>query len=612
MYGSKQKEQSENVDKIACTNCPSSDALVVYRKVDKQGRTKHDATCFSCGHYEPNPPGYENAEVSASVSKASAFRMGQNSPAHTVSTVSPSPVTHTMTKAEQLESFLTYPTRALPDRGIRKETCDKYDVRVSLSETDGVSIVTHKYPNHKRGKLSGYKERNVADKKFFSYGDCKDTQLFGSHCHPPGGKTLFITEGELDALALYQTLKDFSTVDNWEPAVVSLTHGSSSAARDIAVDMDYVESFGKVVLVFDQDDPGQEAVEDVCPLLAGKVFIAKLSEKDANDMVLEGKSDELYWAVQKHARPYMPDNIVNYAECWDRYKEGRNQTCFPWAESWREANNMTYGVRLGELITVTAGSGVGKTQVLREMKDHFYRTTDFKIGDIALEEDMSDSMSGMMSLYLNKRISLPDVHVTEEEEREAFDFYYKPGRITGYDYFGGLSDGNLFSKIRWFAATGHKLIFLDHLSIIVSEYAAEGGERERIDTIMTKLAKMVKELGITIFLVVHLRKTDGKSFEEGYVPTLDDLRGSGTLKQLSWMVIAISRNQQHDDKFCANTSLITILKCRFTGRTGSADFLHFNDKTGRMVAVPQPTDYFVRNKSTQPQSKPKNAFSQGF
>jgi twinkle protein len=110
---------------------------------------------------------------------------------------------------------------------------------------------------------------------------------------------------------------------------------------------------------------------------------------------------------------------------------------------------------------------------------------------------------------------------------------------------------------------------------------------------MTKLAKLVKETGAIIFLVVHLRKQDFKatSFEEGAIPSLDDLRGSGSIKQLSWDVIGMSRNQQHYNERCANTSEVTVLKCRFTGRTGRAGFLYFDDSTGRMLQTMEPTDY---------------------
>ena len=112
---------------------------------------------------------------------------------------------------------------------------------------------------------------------------------------------------------------------------------------------------------------------------------------------------------------------------------------------------------------------------------------------------------------------------------------------------------------------------------------------------MTKLAKIAKEFGIIIFLVVHLKKSnDSKSFEEGLKPSLDDLRGSGSIKQLSWDVIFLTRNQQHPDPFCANTSLVTIGKCRFTGRTGDADYLHFDERTGRMIKVERPVGWDVR------------------
>ena len=266
---------------------------------------------------------------------------------------------------------------------------------------------------------------------------------------------------------------------------------------------------------------------------------------------------------------------------------------------------MTYGIREGDLVVVTSGTGMGKTQYLRELKYHYFQTTDWKMADIALEEDIGESMSGMMALHLNKRISLPDVHVSAEEEQSAFEHLYSTERWDGYDFFGGLDDDTLFSKLRWMAATGKKVVWLDHLSIIISEFADQGDERQRIDMIMTKLARMCKELSIIIFLVVHLKKTSGQiSFEEGATPSLDDLRGSGTLKQLPMTILAISRNQQHTDPVCANTSKLTVLKCRFTGRTGTAGYLYFQPDTGRMVPVPKPANYDVA------QEKPK-AFSSG-
>ena len=195
-------------------------------------------------------------------------------------------------------------------------------------------------------------------------------------------------------------------------------------------------------------------------------------------------------------------------------------------------NEKTYGYRFGSVVTVTSGSGMGKTQFIREVMYDVLKTTEEKIAYIALEEDVGDTIEGLMALHLNKRINLPDVKVSEQEERDAFNELFGSGRVELYDHFGGMDDSDLFSRIKYFNTyLGCRVFALDHLSIVISETADEGDERRRIDAVMTKLAKIAKSLDIVIFLVVHLRKAQqGKSFEEGHVPTSDDLRGSGSIQ----------------------------------------------------------------------------------
>lgn len=568
---------------LPCPLCDSSDAMAVYRVIDSKGREFHNGTCYSCNQFIPNPPGFTSLRDVLGGSEIGGVSQESVS----------QPIYPRKTKSieEVIDDFNSYPIRALSHRGISKGTAEKYGVRVSLSPTDGETILTHKYPYYKNGKLSGYKERIVESKTIYSCGDVQRASLFGIHCTNPGGKHLFITEGELDAMSLYQVLKSLSTIPGWEPAVVSLSHGAASAARDISTDLDFVSTFDKVVLVFDQDVAGQRAVDEACKLLAGNVYIAKLSEKDPNDMLRKGKGEEMKWEVMKHARQYMPDSIVNYSGCYDRLHEDLSRTFYGWP--WPKLLAMHPGPTEGDVITWTSGTGMGKTQALCELRHFFHMTTNLSFADIVLEEDLGRTMSRLMSIHLNQRIYLPDVRdeIPEDKLRETHNFYFGSGRWAGIDYFGGLRDDNLFSKIRWFASNGHKVIFIDHISIVVSEFAVEGSERERIDTLTTKLKKIAKELGLIIFMVIHLKKADGTSFEQGAIPDLDDLRGSSTPKQLSDMVVALSRNQQHYDPFCRNTSLLTVLKNRLTGQTGNADYLYFNLKTGRMNPVPCPPGY---------------------
>ncbi len=544
-----------------------------------------DATCFSCGHYTKDP--YQRL-TDKDLDSTKPDRLSTGKTDRSVYRETPT----------STDECLLHPIREISDRKLSYSTCEHFGVRVGVDTRDGTTPVYHLYPFYdSEGNLTGYKYRSVKDKAFQTIGSVKGNQLFGADTVKSKGSKLFITEGELDAMSVYQALKENSNID-WDPSVVSLPNGSKSAVKSISENLDLINNYEQVVLVFDQDAPGKEAAKEVCKILAGKVYLAKLTEKDPNDMLKAGKSVDLKWAVLTNAKKYQPDGIINAKDCWDRYKNVREAECYPYPPTMPILNQKTFGCRPGSIVTVTSGSGCGKTQFLRELKYHYWATTDEKIADIALEEDVGDTIGGMLSLHLNKRITLPDVNVSEEDEEEAFQDIFGSGRFTMYDFFGGMDDDNLFSKLRYFTSTGHKFIFLDHLSIIVSEYASDGGERERIDTIMTKLAKLVKETGAIIFLVVHLKKAESSrhTFEEGATPTLDDLRGSGSIKQLSWDVIGLSRNQQHKDTICANTSELHTLKCRFTGRTGKSGFLLFDDKSGRMIQSEEPMGYHSVNR----------------
>lgn len=483
----------------------------------------------------------------------------------------------------------------LPSRGLDKETLEAFGVKVGFDTTDPTKPAHVFFPLHSEtGEVQGYKHKNLLTGKWEpSIGKAKGPQLFGQPtCRQ--NKKVFVTEGEFDALALYQVLygemKDVYKAKGYVPSVVSISNGASGAAKQMSNEMKFLGKFKEIITVFDSDEPGRRAAENVAKTLDHTVKIVELPLKDSNEMLLAGRSKELNNEVLYNSMPYEPDGIINANDAWDRYKDRKSVKCYPYPEQFKDLNDKTYGFRTGSVVTVTSGSGMGKTQFLRELKYDILKNTDFKIADIALEEDVGDTIEGLMALELNKRISLPDVKVSEKEEKKAFKNLFGEGRVELYDHFGGMNDDSLFSRIRYFATyLKCKVVVLDHLSIVISETADEGDERRRIDAVMTRLATMAKTLDIVIFLVVHLRKAgQGKSFEEGYVPTSDDLRGSAALKQLSWDIIALSRNQQEKDDRKRNTSGIHVLKCRFSGRTGQAGYTYFDETTGRLLYSDDP------------------------
>ncbi|MFL1495708.1 P-loop NTPase family protein, partial [Pseudomonas antarctica] len=109
-------------------------------------------------------------------------------------------------------------------------------------------------------------------------------------------------------------------------------------------------------------------------------------------------------------------------------------------------------------------------------------------------------------------------------------------------------------------------------------------ERKTIDRLMTKLKTFAKTNDILMVVICHLKNPEkGKAHEEGRQVSITDLRGSGSLRQLSDTIIAMERNQQGDNP---NVVTIRVLKCRFTGDTGVAGYLIYNKETGWLDEMP--------------------------
>jgi twinkle protein len=240
------------------------------------------------------------------------------------------------------------------------------------------------------------------------------------------------------------------------------------------------------------------------------------------------------------------------------------------------------GLRDAEVTTIIAGSGVGKTTIARDIAYHMRVEHGLKVGNVYLEEDNDTSVAAYCALHagvpLKQLLATPE-SISDEKWDAALAAVVWDGMLF-YDHFGSLESDRLLTMMRYMAASGCKFIVLDHISIVTSglESSSEG-ERKDIDILMTKLASFVKETGCGVIAIVHLKRTQGKNFNEGSKISLSDMRGSASLEQLSFNVLAAERNQQ-DEKQKLFAQLRS-LKCRITGETGEADLLKWNVARGR-------------------------------
>lgn len=456
--------------------------------------------------------------------------------------------------------------RALGKRKLTEETVRKYSYHVASMGGETVQVADYK----RDGKVVAQKVRTPT-KDFRMLGEAGQAGFFGQHLFTRNDRMLVITEGEIDAMSVSQAL-------NHKQPVVSLNGGASSAARTFRKEAEFLEQFERVVLMFDQDEAGQEAVAKVATMLRpGQAFIATCPAKDASDAIVEGKHAELVKAVWD-AEEYRPDGIIDAATLWDEVTKVEVYEQHPYP--WQGLNDMTHGIRKGELVTITSGSGMGKSSVVREIMYDLIQNG-YKLGAMFLEESVKRTLLGLMSVHANKPIYLHGVEADEETMREAFDATAGTGRLLMYDHFGSSQIEALLSKVVYLCQQGCDYIVIDHVSMIVSGIG-DGDERRLIDNLMTQLRTIVSRFGVGMIVVSHLKRPEGISHEEGGRTTLGQLRGSAAIAQLSDMCLSLERNQQADDPALRNRTILRVLKNRYLGMTGPATQLDFNVETGRL------------------------------
>ena len=505
-----------------CTECGSSDAL----SYNDDG----SAYCFKCQTHFP------------------ANRMGKQP--------QPSP------RMQSNEKFITGTLSPLTARGITEDTCKRYDYRIGSINGLPCHIANYKDDS---GRIMAQKYR-FEDKRFTCSGS--PSTFFGQHLFPNGGHHLCITEGEIDCLTVSQLQGN-----KW--AVVSLPNGSASAKKMFKDHMKWLDSFGHIVLCFDNDEAGNAAIESVSHLLPlGKTRVAKLPMKDANEMLLAGEGKEVVRACFD-AKPWRPDAILDGSEMFDRLTTFENYETVPYP--FKGLNNLTKGFRKSEIATFCAGSGQGKSLVCKQILRHFLTTTDKKVGMIALEESVERTANSIIGIDMQKPIHL-EPFTPDDEYTESYKRTVGSGNFFLYDHWGSLEADHLLGHMRYMIkALEVDYICLDHLSIVVSDQD-NGDERKTIDRLMTKLRALVQETGIGMLLVSHLKRPEGRGHEEGTTTSLSHLRGSASIAQLSDTVIGLERNQQAEEN--RNHTQIRVLKNRFCGLTGLASSIIYDPDTG--------------------------------
>ena len=205
-----------------CPNCGSHDALTVF--------SDGGAKCFSCGWSWKDFYGKHKQER-----KSDDDIM-----------------------KEIVEDAGRFPSAGIPDRFLTADTCKFYGVKVIVRD-GGIAQHIYPYCDH-NGEIVAQKIRTVDGKQFNWRGNATRAQLFGQNLFPAKGRFITITEGEIDAMSVYQ-------MSGGKSAVVSVKGGAESALKEVKQQYQYLDSFENIIICFDGDKAGINATIKASPIL---------------------------------------------------------------------------------------------------------------------------------------------------------------------------------------------------------------------------------------------------------------------------------------------------------------------------------------------------------
>ena len=500
-------------------DCGTRQGLQVFEK----GDGSYDGFCFNCrtyvhDPYKDKPPGY---------TPPPAFRK------------TPEQI------AEELQEIENYGVVDLPDRRLKSEYLDYFGIKIGTSETDGVTPISHHYPYTKDGTRTSYKNRIIENKNMWSTGDQKDVDLFGwDQAVASGARRLIITEGELDAPALFQVLKESNkggAYADFNPAVCSLPHGAASAEKDIARLSEKIRrNFKEVVLAFDMDEAGKAATESVMRI-APDFLTADLPAKDANECLMQGRSKALKSSVMFKAATPKNTRLVYGSSLRE---VARTEAEWGISYPWDGLTDITRGMRFGETHFWGAGVKMGKSELVNALGAWFMKEHGLKIFMAKPEEANRKSYQMLVGKMASRIFHDPKIPF----DFAAYDKYepFVGDNVVMVNLYQHLGWQTLKGDITAAALEGYKVVFIDPITNLTN--CMDPAEANTaLTAISAELAAMALDLGLAIHIFCHLKAPAmGAPHEMGGKIFSNQFAGSRAMMRSCNYMIGLEGNKDNE------------------------------------------------------------------
>lgn len=555
-------------------SCGTKRGLVVY--ADEGGNT--DGYCYACDTYVAHP-------------------FGEPKKLEDI----PKKVVRTQEEIDkELRDITTYPVVDVKHRKLRAASLEKFGVKIGLSEYDGVTPSEMYFPLTKEGVVTGYQVKAIGKySRVWSVGDARDVDLFNwENAKRSGARRLIITEGMADAVAVDAIFSLYGKPEYF-PAIVSVQYGAGRAHISLQKHAkDIKRLFKEVILCFDNDAPGQEAVEK-CMLVIPTAKSVILPEKDANDCIIKGRAKAAFNALAFQAEEPKNTRLISGGELHEKAKQPAQYGQLSWP--FEQMNKDLRGVRLGETIYICAGVKCGKSTLKSALVAHFIKEDGAKVFVAASEEPNEQTYKLVAGQLAGKIFHDPEIPF----DYEAFD---EAGKILE----NNLYLLNLYQQLSWevlkedivtAVTKGCSVVIVDPITSL-SNGLNPADANTMLQSFAQELAALAKDLNFVAILFAHLKAPEGQlsedkraafygkgqyldlgncSHEQGGSVYSNQIAGSRAMMRSAHLLIALLANKDPDlPEQIRNTRQLQVLEDRNLGVSEKYS-VYYNKHTGRFI-----------------------------
>ena len=481
--------------------------------------------------------------------------------------------------SENIYQVHKYQVLPIMDRGIDTDTANKYEVRAKVSGEDGTTHLAHYFPYcNDKGSIIGYKKRDLTKSKknsFSSIGEVSERSMpFGYQTLGKDKWKLVICEGEYDAMFVHRALTAYNRKkgnDDKGVHVISVATGAPNAASYLMAHTQLLRQYKEIVLVFDSDEAGLQAVNEVSLALPDyPIKYVKLPLKDPIEMSEAGRHSELVQDILFNAMEYKPETLIKVEGTQEEFDE--ISTPLPrgqYIDFLPNLSDCLKGLRENEMSIMLAPTKCGKSTIARQMAFELGKKGN-KVGMFFLEESAKTTKQHLIALYNGVRPAtfMTDPSCVPEEKRwEALNwmrenFIFHDASVTNEI----VNTDDICKTVKHCVLLGYKYIMFDHISFVLSG-DTDGNERKKIDNLLHTLSIIARNYPVHIWAIAHITRNRAFSPERDpetkeiiypyWLPVKkEDGRGSGAFEQLAHSIICLEPEILDEDGTKGNVRLV--------------------------------------------------------